>query len=107
MSEYTITDLRGDLAETIRALRTGDEKMTVEKAKAIEGLAQTMINSAKVEVDMLKTVGRGRFTPSGFLPLEHKDTLDHQQAAERAQLSGPAPKPHIRNPVGTAPRGSL
>jgi len=103
---YTINDLRGDLAETIKALRNGDEKMTVEKAKTISDLAQTMINSAKVEVDMLRTVGRGRMTPTGFVPIEHQDTLDAQET-QREQLTGPKPKPHIRSAIGSSPRGII
>jgi hypothetical protein len=106
--DYTINDLRGDLAATIKALRTGDAGMSVEKAKAIGDLAQTMINSAKVEVEMLKTVGRGRMKPTGFVALQHDgDTLDEQEGGNGAIPALPAPdsdarrpKPHIRNPMG-------
>ena len=109
MTDYTLNDLRGDLAETIKSLRTGKDGMDVAKAKAIGDLAQTMINSAKVEVDMLRTVGRGRMVPSGFIPITHQDTLDQQeeQSGQQPQIAGPRPKPHIRNPVGSGPRGSL
>ena len=79
MSNYTINDLRGDLAETLRKLRDGDPNMTIEKAKAISELGQTMINSAKVEVEFIKTVGRGRTSPTGFVPITHEDTLDRQE----------------------------
>lgn len=110
---YTINDLRGDLAATIKALRTGEPGMTVDKAKAIGDLAQTMINSAKVEVEMLKTVGRGRMKPTGFIALQHDgDTLDEQEGGNRTTLTLLAPdsdvrrpKQHIRNPMGSAPRG--
>lgn len=107
MSEnsYTINDLRGDLAATIRALRYGDEKMSVEKAKAIGDLAQTMINSAKVEVDMLRAVGGRKLQPTGFMSLgQDGDTLDGQ---EPPRIEGPKRKPHVYNPVGASPRGSL
>lgn len=106
---YTVTDLREDLAATIKALRSGDEKMTVEKAKAISELGQTMINSAKAETEMLKTLGRRNTTPaSGFIPLESPpDSLDLQERGA-PQLEGPRkPKPHIYNPMGQAPRGAL
>jgi hypothetical protein len=79
MSNYTINDLRGDLAETLRKLRDGDPNMTIEKAKAISEIGQTMINSAKVEVEFIKTVGRGRTSPTGFVPITHEDTLDRQE----------------------------
>lgn len=111
---YNITDLRADLAGTIKALREGDEKMTVDKAKAVSELAGRMIDSAKVEVDMLRTIGRGRMKPTGFVPLEHQDTLDEQEGGRASlpappapQLEGPKRKHHVYNPVGTAPRGSL
>lgn len=107
MSDYTINDLRGDLAETIGALRRGDEQMSVDKAKAIGDLAQTMINTAKVEVDMLKTLGRGRMQPTGFLAIDHKDTLDEQGPAQLPAPNGSKPKPHIYNPVGSGPRGAM
>lgn len=77
MSNYTINDLRVDLAETIRAVR--ERTMTVDEARAVSELGQTLINSAKVEVDMLKTMGRRHLTPTGFVPLEHEDTLTRQE----------------------------
>lgn len=67
---YTINDLRGDLADTIRQLRNGDKDMTIEKAKAIGDIAQTMINSAKVEVDMARALGTKNMRPTGFMALE-------------------------------------
>lgn len=44
--------LRFELFATLRALREG--KLDVERAKAISEVAQTIINSAKVEVDYLR-----------------------------------------------------
>lgn len=73
---YTITDLRADLAASIKAVR--EKTMSVEEAKAVSDLGQTMINSAKVEVDMLKTFGRRNTSSTGFVPIEHPDTLDRQ-----------------------------
>ena len=105
---YDVNSLRQDLAETIRALRSGDASMTVEKAKAISELGQTIINSAKVEVDMLRAVGTRVMTPTGFVPLAGQgDTLDKQDGEKRQQLEGPKPRPHIREAVGASPRGSL
>jgi len=105
---YDVNDLREDLKLTIQALRSGDPSMTVEKAKAISELGQTIINSAKVEVDMLRAVGTRVMTPTGFVPLASQgDTLDKQDGAQRQQLEGPKPRPHIREAVGASPRGSL
>ncbi len=105
---YNINDLRTDMAATIKALREGDEKMTVEKAKAIAELGQTVINSAKVEHDMLRAVGTRMMAPTGFVPLVAKqDTLDEQDRGSRPAIEGPKPKHHVREPMGAAPRGTL
>ena len=112
MSDNTITGLRDLLFETARALRSNESGMSVEKARAIGELGGRLIDSAKVEVEMLKTLGRGRFSPTGFVAIEHKDSLDQQDASgARPPLPAPEaekrPKPHIRNPMGQAPRGAL
>ena len=49
-----ITDLRETLFDTIEQLKSG--KIDVEKAKAITGIAQVIVNSAKAEIDFLKNV---------------------------------------------------
>jgi hypothetical protein len=60
-----ITELRGYLFETIKALKDKDRPMDIERAKAISDVSQVIINSAKVEVEHLRvTGGRG----SGFIP---------------------------------------
>lgn len=104
MSNYTINDLRGDLAETLRKLRDGDPSMNVEKAKAISELGQTMINSAKVEVEFIKTVGRGRTSPTGFVPITHEDSLDRQEhTGVTVRPAAPGPihyKQPPKSPVG-------
>lgn len=106
---YDIHDLRSDLAATIKALREGDEKMTIEKAQAINSLGQTIINSAKVEVDALRAVGTRVMQPTGFVPLAAKeDTLDKQERGSQTLLDAPPkPKPHVRNPMGTGPQGRI
>jgi hypothetical protein len=52
-----IEDLRNHLFATIEALSDKDEPMDIDRAKAISDVAQTIINSAKVEVDFLNKVG--------------------------------------------------
>lgn len=67
MARNKIEDLRNHLFETIEMLKDGD--IELDKAKTIADLAQVVVNSAKVEVDFLKTVnGHG----SGFIPLEER-----------------------------------
>lgn len=50
-----LPDLRNHLFEAIEMLKSGE--MEIDKAQAINGLAQTLVASAKVEVDYIKQVG--------------------------------------------------
>jgi len=66
-----ITDLREHLFAQLE--RLGDEtldqdgiKREVERGKAIQGVAGTIIDSARVEVDYLRTTGQQRGTD--FMP---------------------------------------
>lgn len=71
-----IEDLRNHLFETLEALKDKEKPMEIDRAKAIADVAQTIINSAKVEVDFLKMHGQGK--GSGFIPTPEK------------QIEGPA-----------------
>lgn len=51
--------------ETIEALKDKDEPMDIARAKAVSEVAQTIINSAKVEVDFLNVTQRN--DDAGFL----------------------------------------
>lgn len=65
MSTNDITSLRGHLFDTLRALNDKESPMDVDRARAVSDIAQTIINSAKVELEHLKVTGaRG----TGFLP---------------------------------------
>jgi hypothetical protein len=67
MARNKIEHLRDHLFEVIEMLKDGD--MEIDKAKAITDVAQTIINSAKVEVDFIKTVnGNG----SDFIPMDKR-----------------------------------
>lgn len=61
-----ITELRQHLFDILRGLKDGSVK--IETAKAINDTAQTIINSAKAEIDMIELVG-GKGT--GFIPASH------------------------------------
>ncbi|MCF4988764.1 hypothetical protein GIW56_02500 [Pseudomonas gessardii] len=63
-----IEDLRNHLFVTIESLLDTEKPMEIGRAKAIAEVAQVMINSAKVEVDMVKALGAGNGT--GFLQIE-------------------------------------
>lgn len=67
--DYTIKDLRKHLFETIEKIKEG--KMPIADARVITNTAQTIVNSAKVEVDFIKAMG-GIGEGSGFIPLEPK-----------------------------------
>ena len=74
-----IVALRQTLFETLRALNDKDKPMDIDRAKAINDVAQTIINSAKVEVDGLRVIGGAG---SGFIP---------------ANLPKPEPRPALQN----------
>lgn len=62
-----INAVRQALFDTLRSLSDKDKPMDIERAKAVNEVAQTIINSAKVEVDALRLLGgKG----SGFIPVE-------------------------------------
>jgi len=50
-------DLRNHLFATLEALQDKDAPMDLARAKAISEVAQTVINSAKVEVEYLGLLG--------------------------------------------------
>lgn len=56
----TIVDLRETMFDTLADLRAG--KITVEQAKAVSDISQTIINTAKVEVDYIRA-NKGGETP--------------------------------------------
>lgn len=50
----TVDDLRNHLFATLEALQDPEKPMEVARAKAISEVAQTIINSAKVEIELLE-----------------------------------------------------
>jgi hypothetical protein len=52
-----ISDLRNHLFETLEALKDEENPMDLGRAKAISEVAQTIINSAKVEIEFLEVTG--------------------------------------------------
>jgi hypothetical protein len=63
-----IEDLRDHLFATLEALQDQEKPMELERARTISEVAQTIINSAKVEVDFMKHLGGKPVT--GFIPDE-------------------------------------
>jgi len=69
----TIDDLRNHLFATIEALMDSEKPMPVEQAKAINQTAQTLINSAKVEVQYLEATGQD--AGGTFFTWKHQSAL--------------------------------
>jgi hypothetical protein len=57
VADNNLDKLREHLFATLDALRDPTNPMDLERAKAIGEVAQTVINTAKVEVDHLRLVG--------------------------------------------------
>lgn len=69
-----ISAVRDILFDTLEALKDKDNPMPIEQAKAINEVAQTIINSAKVEVEHIK-IFQGTAVASGFIPLHEMETV--------------------------------
>lgn len=57
-----IEDLRNHLFATLEALRDDEKPMDIDRAKAIAGVAQVIVNSAKAEnefIDLTGSLGSG------------------------------------------------
>ena len=78
MAKNKIQDLRDHLFETIELLKDEDEKMPVEKAKAIADVAQVIINTAKLEIDFIRATDRtdGYYPSTGFIEFEQKKSIE-------------------------------
>lgn len=60
-----IVALRAHLFDVLAGLKDKYNPMDIERAKAVSDVAQTIINSAKVEVDFMKATGST--SSSGFI----------------------------------------
>jgi hypothetical protein len=58
----TMTDLRNHLFEVMEALKDKEEPMDIARAKAVVDVAQTIVNSAKVEVEFLNAIDSSEAT---------------------------------------------
>lgn len=66
-----ITELRSHLFDTLRGLKDKDKPLEIERARAVSDVAQTIINTVKVEVDFVKATGA---KGSGFIPSLDRST---------------------------------
>ena len=57
MAKNKLVDLRDHLFETLERLKDKDDPLEIERARAICGVAKMVIDTARVEVDFVRTVG--------------------------------------------------
>lgn len=79
-----IEDLRNHLFATLEALQDKDAPMELDRAKTISEVAQTIINTAKVEVDAMRALGVTR--GSEFIGLA--DEPNKPRLVKGAAMSG-------------------
>lgn len=72
-----MSDLRDHLFEALEMVKSDD--MTIEKARGICDIAQTIINTAKVEVDFIRAMGGVK--GSEFMQLENGKSNSKKQIA--------------------------
>ena len=75
-----MSDLRNHLFETLEALKDTDKPMEIERAKAIANVANSVIESAKVQLKYVELVG-GRDGQGG-------EFFDEQHLPVVPQLTG-------------------
>jgi hypothetical protein len=68
----TIQELREILFETLRGVKDGT--VSIERGKAVGELTQTIVNTAKIEVEFIKAT-KGKVKGSGFIPEQDTPAL--------------------------------
>jgi len=82
-----IDALRDHLFATLAALRDPEKPMDIDRAKAVSDVAQTIINSAKVEVDFMRQTGQNA-TPRFLLPAGQEPIEATATATGTKEVSG-------------------
>ena len=77
MTAPSIAQVRQHLLDTLASLRSQDNPMDVDRARAVAQVAGVLVDTARVEVDYIKDTGaehsqfiEGEFRPNG-LPTPH------------------------------------
>lgn len=79
-----ITDLRNHLFATLESLADSENPMALDRAKAIADVAQTIINSAKVEVDAMAVTKKLTGTSFFQYPSDpSKEAIEHPEKGNR------------------------
>lgn len=61
---HTIDDLRSELFDTLKRLKSADNPLDVARAKAVVEVASVIVDTARVEVAMIEASGEG---DTGFI----------------------------------------
>lgn len=91
----TIEDLRAELFTAIQQVREG--KMDTDRARAINEIGKTIVDSAKVEVMYLETAGEGQST---FIGTANGQGAPAQGALPGSAVPAPTPSPGASWPPG-------
>lgn len=87
MPKNTMTDLRNHLFEVMEQLKDEEKPMDIERAKAVIGVAQVLVDTAKVEVQFLNAIDSSDAT----------EFFDMQRIEKRRSLAtGNGPEPVLR-----------
>ena len=98
-----LSDLRDHLFSTLEGLADEEEPLNIKRAKAICEVAQTIINSAKVEVDMVRALAQSPVDPSTFFE-QHPDKM--LEAADiKSHFASMADRGSAREHKGTTSLG--
>lgn len=91
MNDNTITGLREELFDTLRQLKDKEKPMDINRAKAVSEVAGKIIETAKVEVDMMRVANSRKGT--GFVPLPAPEAQGRQLPPPADTMFG---KPKVR-----------
>lgn len=80
-----LEDLRNHLFATLEALQDNDNPMDLDRAKTIAEVAGKVVDTAKVEVEFLKTTGATRGTT--FFPEEQPPQMPTYDERRRLRAS--------------------
>jgi len=86
-----IEQMRHHLMETLAALRSRDNPMEPDRARAIAQVASVMVDSAKAEVDYIKATGAPK---SDFLEPPSQTALPAPSGAPTAHNPFPVTRRH-------------
>jgi hypothetical protein len=78
-----ISDLRNHLFETLEALKDEEKPMDLARARAISDVAQTIIDTAKVEIEFMEVTGE----------MEQTEFFDSLRLTEGADRGDARPRP--------------